>query len=206
MFLLPFKRNTKCAAGRFAGHANRGFSLIELLTVVAIMSVVMGLSAQAIMGSFRSSGITSAGNQIVDMVAVARQIATSKNVLTAVVFAPEIQDVKGRALRMMEYGPDRSWREIGGWTVLPESAYATNFSAQASPAAAAMPQMTFRGKTFAPDNALIFYPDGRLHQATTPKVKVRVVGSQDAGAANSAANYYDIVLNRDNSAYQVFRP
>lgn len=180
----------------------RAFSLVELLVVVAVLSLLMGLSAPSLL---RSTGITNAGNQIADLSALARQMAMSKNVLTALVFT-RTPDDKGDAVGLLEYGPDREWKSVGGWTVLPESVSATNSSGQSLPAVTGTPQIKFRGSAVTLDNTLVFYPDGRMRQSSGPTVKVRVVAATDAGAADSASNYYDIVLNRDNSGCQIVRP
>lgn len=199
MLSSTFKKND----GARTSRRIRAFSLVELLVVVAVLSLLMGLSAP---GLFRSAGITNAGNQIVDLTALARQMAVSRNVLTALVFAQPIPDVKGRAVGLLEYGPDREWKSVGGWTILPESVYATNSSGHPLPAVTGTPRITFRGNDVTLDNTLVFYPDGRMRQSSTPTATVRVVASTDAAAADSASNYYDIVLNRDNSGCQVIRP
>lgn len=180
----------------------RAFSLVELLVVVAVLSLLMGLSAPILL---RSTGITNAGNQIADLSALARQLAMSKNVLTALVFT-RTPDDKGDAVGLLEYGPEREWKSVGGWTILPESVSATNSSGQSLPAVTGTPLIKFRGSAVTLDNTLVFYPDGRMRQSSEPTVKVRVVAATDAGAADSASNYYDIVLNRDNSGCQIVRP
>lgn len=186
-----------------------GFSLIELLTVVAVLAVLTGISTPALVGSWQGTTIANAGNQIADLTALARQTAMSKNVLAAVVFAQNVPGMEGRALGLIEYGPERKWKSAGGWTVLPEAVYATNNSVQSLPAATLTPdpQITFRGKPITPGSVLVFYPDGRMHnQAAGQPVKVRVVAARDANAPDTAVNYYDIVFNRDNSGYRITRP
>src|ERR1700677_2870664 len=61
-----------------------GFSLVEMLVVLTIMGVLSALTVSSF-GVLRSTSLTAAGNNIVDVFAMARQNSIAKNNFTAVV-------------------------------------------------------------------------------------------------------------------------
>lgn len=63
-----------------------GFSLVELLTVVAIMALVMGLAAIGISG-MAGPGLQTAASQVASGMSLARQMAISKNSPAAFIIA-----------------------------------------------------------------------------------------------------------------------
>ncbi len=96
-------------------HRN-GFSLIELLTVVAIMALVMGLIAIAITGMGRP-GLQTAASQVASGMSLARQLAISKNTSAAFIIA----DKTGVNLPMQPFKY---------WTVAVSNRATTNWSIQ----------------------------------------------------------------------------
>jgi len=63
-----------------------GFTLLELLTVVIIMGIVLSFTAPALTSLQQSNNIVLAGQSIADQLAVARQIASSRNLTVEVRF------------------------------------------------------------------------------------------------------------------------
>src|SRR6185503_15072318 len=59
------------------------FSLIELVTVIAIIGIILGIVVPAWSGMGRGKALVTAGNLVNDMADLARQHAMSRNTLSA---------------------------------------------------------------------------------------------------------------------------
>lgn len=110
-----------------AARAHRdGFSLIELLTVVAIMALVMGLVAVGITGMARP-GLQTAGTQVASGMSLARQLAISKNSPAAFIIATSMgtnlpsQPYKYWAVAVSNRATT-NWNIQKDWERLPEGA------------------------------------------------------------------------------------
>ena len=55
------------------------FTMVELLVVMAIMTILAALSIPAILGVMRSSSLTTGSNRLVDQLNICRQFAMTKN-------------------------------------------------------------------------------------------------------------------------------
>lgn len=62
-----------------AASAPRGFTLLELLMVIAILALAMALIVPAIEPLFRSSGLSQAADQVTSTLSLARQTAIVRN-------------------------------------------------------------------------------------------------------------------------------
>jgi prepilin-type N-terminal cleavage/methylation domain-containing protein len=102
----------------------RGFSLVELLTVVVIIGIICAFVLPAVNGFGRSAALTSAGNLVTNLANYARQEAVSKNTMTALVVltgqsVPQKTDQYYRAATIIEYDPVAGWNQLGNWELLP---------------------------------------------------------------------------------------
>ena len=100
-----------------------GFSLVELLVVMAIMGILSTLAVLSI-SSLQSASLTTAGNQLVDVFAVARQNSISKNDFTAVVIQTTgTSACSGYCLLELARQPDGTtgsdWTQLTSWRFLP---------------------------------------------------------------------------------------
>lgn len=185
-----------------------GFSLVELLVVIAMIAILTATTGPALLSSQRSSKLTDAGNRLADMAALARQSALSRNVVTALVLVSGSGDASldGRAATLLEMDVDRTWKQAGGWVVLADGVKATDAAAGgALPAGAGLPALKVRGKAvdLSQCRAFVFYPDGRMDG--DPQQPRRLSVKLDA-AGSSAINSYDLVFNIDTSTVRVVRP
>ena len=62
-----------------AVFARAGFTLLELLTVMAIMIIMMGLASPALTSIMKGSQLTQAGQTVTDQLALSQQTAIAKN-------------------------------------------------------------------------------------------------------------------------------
>jgi len=63
----------------------RGFSLVELLTVVALMTLLVSLGVNSIAGHEKTRQMTAFGNRITNLAYLAREKAISRNTPCALV-------------------------------------------------------------------------------------------------------------------------
>ena len=112
---------------RQSSRRSRGFSLIELLTVIGVIVILMAFIVPAVSNFGRATGLTSAGNMVTHLTALARQTAISKSTLTALVMLADqgTSDDQGtsadyRAFTVLEYTAGAGWSQISKWEILPE--------------------------------------------------------------------------------------
>lgn len=98
----------------------KAFTLIEMLSVVAVISVVLALAVPAFQSLGQASALSSAGNTTANLISAARQNSVSRNVLTAFVLLTGTgTDADYRAMGLFERGVNSGWEQVGKWEVLP---------------------------------------------------------------------------------------
>jgi prepilin-type N-terminal cleavage/methylation domain-containing protein len=212
--------------------ASRGYSLIELLAVMAILSALAGLTVGSL-SPVKANALTAGGNQITDLLASARQNSISRHAFTAVV-VKSADDARYSAYCLFELtrnddGNFATWKMLAPWRLLPEgirfddSESPTNFLTIANSrngiASKDLPNsIPFHGKPVdlaskSDFRAQIFQPDGTL--AGEKLLRLRLVeAAEDSGTgiiytgqktAGNPANYYDIVILRETGQAKVER-
>jgi prepilin-type N-terminal cleavage/methylation domain-containing protein len=211
-------------------EAPRGYSLIELLAVMAILSALAGLTVGSL-SPVRADALTAGGNQTTDLLTSARQNSISRHAFTAVVIK-SAGDGRFSACCLFELtrndnGAFGTWKMLAPWRSLPEgvrfdpgapvTAPAENFLSATPPSSPlALPgTVQFHGQPVNVPNDVayqIFAPDGTLTKGTP--VQLRLVEGADAatgilytGRKSGAqpVNYYDIVILRETGQAKVER-
>ena len=100
----------------FVARPQGGFSLVELLTVVAIMAVVMGLVAVGVSGMQRP-GLQTAAAQVSSWMSLARQLAISRNTAAAFVIATSTNGANMPAEPFKYWAVITSNRGTNTWTL-----------------------------------------------------------------------------------------
>jgi prepilin-type N-terminal cleavage/methylation domain-containing protein len=184
---------------------NRGFSLVELLAVVGIMSLLATLTMPALMSSRKASILTHAGNSMADMASMARQSSLSRNVITALVISSKATDDPStrQAARVLQYdGMANSWMPLGGWIRLPESVSVQDNAPDTSAMMRlAEPGLKVDGATLTDYTAFVFYPDSHMDSMGATR-ELLVTSSTEP----TARNFYKLVFNSDTSAFLIVRP
>ena len=103
--------------------APRGYSLIELLAVMAILSALAGLTVGSL-SPVKANALTAGGNQITDLLVSARQNSISRHAFTAVVIK-SAGDARYSAHCLFELtrnddGNFAAWKMLAPWRLLPE--------------------------------------------------------------------------------------
>lgn len=208
----------------------RAFTLVELLTVMAIMVLLIGLVASALRYS-RGPSLTSAGQKLSSLLAVARQNSIAKNALTAVVLlGQQGTEADFRTFTLLEYRPDQGkWKQISPWEKLPQgvvvdcgnSGASTFLANSPSPfpflaAGEPNPPVKYEGKAITGSNgyaARIFLPNGGLQNPEVPATIRLVEGAVQNGQlilANrdqgGSANFYDLTIIGAVGSVKTSRP
>jgi prepilin-type N-terminal cleavage/methylation domain-containing protein len=194
----------------------RGFTLIEIVTVLAIIAILVGVGAPSLLGSFRASNLSDAGNQVDNLAVLARQDAETHNVRTALVLVTNDSadaSLSGRAISVWEMQSNQSWIQSSKWLFLPASTKAYDDpSATITGFPTPAPVITVEG-TIIPAgsySAFIFNPEGDMYGSSTGTRIASVQYATDPAPVSSIntslGNYYDLVFSPDTGSVHVARP
>jgi prepilin-type N-terminal cleavage/methylation domain-containing protein len=211
--------------------ARRAYSLIELLAVMAILSALAGLTVGSL-SPVKANALTAGGNQIADLLTLARQNSLSRHAFTAVVIK-STGNARYSAFCLFEMtqnddGTFSNWTMTAQWRLLPDGIRfdsrtpdpIANFLDMSTPPStpSALPAtVPFRGSpiSLSADVAYqVFAPDGTLTKGAP--VRLRLVEGAEDGASGMTytgqhsdddlpLNYYDIVVVRETGQAKVER-
>ena len=186
-----------------------GFSLTELLVVIAILGTLAVLAVPAFNQIGGAGGLASAGNQVANMVNLARSQALARNSMTALVLATTstlVQDY--RAVAVFELAPRQDgqtaqttdWRQISKWetfnngVIFDPKLTLTNTPVVPTPA---FPSMQISGKSVGLFSYLVFLPGGSLLSGQSQSMKLKegyFPPSSTTPVFTHAANYYALTI------------
>ena len=154
--------------------ARRGFTLVELLTVIAIMSVLFTLTMPAITGFSSSRNEATALNTAEGLASAARQQAVSKGTMVALLFSRTSGTVNNtQAFFLMQAAVTGTggvtWTPFSSWVSLPAGVSltpyvrngVTTFYSMSSGTSFSLPT-TWNNHDLANDYYIVFYPDGSV--------------------------------------------
>lgn len=205
----------------------RGFSLIELLVVVAIMSVLMVLGAAAFAKIARNSNLTSGSGRLIDQLNLARQTAMGMNCQVEFRFyqlppegaaATALPSVY-RAVQSFTVPNDgTSTNAVGKPVFLPQGIYMSSDGTVSSLLVAGNPPSVSTGTSpfgpYAPSSykyiAFHFRPDGSTDLASNPALPWYVSLAVDKEPAQSGlslpVNFVTVQLDPLTGRVRYFRP
>ncbi|WP_265592992.1 type II secretion system protein [Verrucomicrobium sp. BvORR034] len=213
-------------------RSQSGFTLVEILVVMAVMLVILAMAFTGLGGTLRGLALTDAGNKLTQLCDAARQRAMSANVLTAVVALTHLGVPEdGRAFCVLECAPGGPWKQTREWELFPDgttldvSASGDNLDTFAKHSPAVFPfnggqtgaPVAFQQHAMLPAGtyaARIFLPGGNLKNANEPArfqiVEGTTSGGQTTykhtGGGQSPLNYYRITLIGATGGTKVERP
>jgi len=176
-------------------NASKGFSLIELLVVVAVMGLLLAMGA-SVFSSQKGAEVSQAGGILTDLAHLARQNALSKNTRTMLVIGQVTE--AGQSRSAASIWDAATTNQLERWNLLPLSVVAENSGSAQAPFGA---PLTYRGANVDDPEIYWFYPDGRMGDGLIAAPKLKVEPRQ-----GMPENYYELVFNPVTGTAKVNRP
>ncbi len=187
-----------------------GFTLVELLLVISIISVLIALVVPSIGSMSGSRNLATGGSLLRDMVNMARQTARSHNSVTMLVGIIDGDTDANKTFALMERR-ENIWKQISKWERMPEGialdpTESAIFVASADDTTTvARPTLKRHGADIPPGKYgfALFLPGGRLLSGS-PEPPVLFLKQEKDGA--DPANAYKIIINPATGIPLVKRP
>jgi uncharacterized protein (TIGR02596 family) len=167
------KANRGWSRASLATRRNGAFSLVELLSVIVVIVILGALVASSPM-LWRSTNVTTAGNQVMDDMAYARELAVSSNEPTEVWFLRPTGGTLFGASQIYMVDQNGAWTPYGGVHHLPANVgidsgttLSSLFSTSNKKAWTSQSQASIPGYGTSYDAYYVrFMPDGSISGAT----------------------------------------
>lgn len=191
-----------------------GFTLVELLMVVAIIGMLLAFVVPNARNFKASRELTNGGNAIVDMVNHARRIAMTENVLSALIFikekAADGTDISRRYVLYQQLADRSGWKPVSRWENLPVGVFVSGtgseiyFAEQVS-LAPPLPSLRRGSDTYSAGSYVyqIFLPNGALLLNGNRDPRELHLRLEDDP---QGTNYFNIVINSNTGIPVIRRP
>ncbi len=184
------------------------FTLVELLAVIAVISLLMAFVGMSITSMGQSQKLQLAGISSIELINYARQLAKTENTSTRVALLDSGLEA-GRVMTVLQYSREEAkWKQVDRWIVMPEG-FQLDLAGQASPLANSQALFTApnpavslkRAGADVSALAMEFLPSGR------PNVdgSLPLVGTIRDTNANGA-DFYRIIVNPTTGMAVARRP
>lgn len=201
----------------------RAFSILELLTVIALIAILTTLVAPSFSNLGRANLLSTSGNKVVNLINYAGQNSLAKNAMTALIALAPDSGKNYTVFTLMEYAPNSGeWKQLSGWETLRDGIVVDqiNFSDYSSQDPATKPQpdlpaIKYQGRTYSDYKYLVFLPNRSLLQNTSAQIRF-AEGSFAPGAEaptysrrgsdGSPANYYAVTVLGATGRPKIDRP
>lgn len=209
----------------------QAFSLIELLTVVGIISLMLVMTAPLMKGPGDSQKLRTAANMVTGLSTLARQNSLGQNALTALVCLGKTGSAERglRSMALFELRPHEDgtpttandWKQITPWKQLPDGVLIDDDTSQSTflsplsvqPAPNLPANLTVSGKSVGDYSFQVFQPNGRIlgGKAVTLKLlpgilKDGVIQPTAAATKDATKNYVVVSFISTTGQTKVFQP
>lgn len=188
-----------------------GFSLVELLAVMATVGILLAVSVPAMSSLMASSNLSRAGGMLVDQINLARQMASARNVVVEVRLIRMNDSGEGyQAIQLWSNDGAGQTKPLGGLSQLPQNTSIAGNTAVLSKALASVKvqQMPSGGNTDGKDFVSFqIRPGGTVIPAIGMNdFYLSVVSSGNAGDSQLPKNYVTVQVNPQTGTPLVYRP
>jgi prepilin-type N-terminal cleavage/methylation domain-containing protein len=197
---------------------SEAFSLLEMLTVLAIVSILITASVGIFNSQATRPSLTRMGNEVVGALTFAQQQAITQNTASAFLVVTRPNDEGSRRLyTTLRLDPDsQTWIPVIEWKLLPSDVFfdSTNstFLTNAPAVTPALPTLSYAGRSFSPSGDYVYQviqPSGLPYEVSSA-LKLRlirgVIDTNSGSVTRIGDDFFDVVMSESTGRIGVERP
>jgi len=220
-------RRMKCGLLNSWIRGQAGFSVVELVIVLALIVVLTTLSVPAFNKISGSGALSSSGNLVVNMANLARTQAIARNTMTALVVATDRRSHQAyRTMAVFELAPTQDgglmrttdWRLVSKWEVLQRGIIVDidlTFNDKTDSASTPgvpfpmLPDIQIGGQPVESYRYIVFMPSGYLLSGQSESLNLKegyIIPNTTDPQYKNTSNKYDITILASTGRVIVSRP